>query len=92
MADKIFADECGGAVFNGLEVAEEGESFGKVGLAGAVLGQQDNFVGKERFAQDAKENFEIGVPRLRGEDDLFGFGKGKLESNKHLGRGGGLVD
>lgn len=24
LADKVFADECGGAVFNGLEITEEG--------------------------------------------------------------------
>ena len=66
--------------------------FGKVGLAGAVVGQQDDFVGKERLMQDAKEGFEIGRAGLRGEDNLFGFGEGELESDKHLGRSGWLVN
>ena len=92
LADKVFADKCGGAVFKGLEIAEEGELFGKVGLAVAIVGQQDDFVGKERLMQDAKKGFEIGVGRLCGEDNLFGFGKRELKSGKHLGRSAGLVN
>ena len=92
MTDKVFADKYGGAVFHGLNLAKEGESLGEIGLAVAIVGQQDDFVGKKRFAQDAKKDFEIGGGGLRGKDNLLGFGEGELKRGEHLGRGGGLVN
>ena len=73
LADEVFADKSGRFSIDRGRRFDKAESLAEIGLSGAGIGEQDEFVGDEPLVEFAEERFEVCGVGFGGEDDLFGF-------------------